>query len=153
ARSAKRTGSGRVDRHLQAKRMTATQEPDTLSDVRREARLGDRRIACRPRKSTQLDVEEVLPVLDRPGRRWRNVAGENEMRACGERGKKNGPKPGSCQAPGIDIVDHNDGDVLGAPKRLCKFSNRSGLLVKELAKRRQNCRRGGLHCACRNMQS
>jgi hypothetical protein len=34
ARGAERTGACRIDRHSQAKRMTATQEPDTLSDFR-----------------------------------------------------------------------------------------------------------------------
>src|SRR5262249_53698021 len=33
-----------------------------------------------------------------------------------------------------------------------KLSHRSGVLVKAPAKRRQDCGRGGLHCACRNMQ-
>ena len=152
-RGAERTGARRVDRHSQAKRMTPAQEPDTLRDFCRETGGGDRRIAFRPRKHAELDIEEVLPIPDRPGRRRGDVAGENETRARGESGKKVGPKPGSCQAPSIDVVDHDDRDVLGAAKRCRKLSDRSGIQVNYPAKCRQDCRWGGLHCAGRNMQS
>ena len=140
ARGAERTGARRVDRHSQAKRMTPAQEPDTLRDFCRETGGGDRRIAFRPRKRAELDIEEVLPIPDRPGRRRRDVAGENETRARGESGKKVGPKPGSCQAPSIDVVDHDDRDVLGAAKRCRKLSDRSGIPVNYPAKCRQDCR-------------
>jgi hypothetical protein len=43
--------------------------------------------------------------------------------------------------------------VLAVRKRRCKLSDRSGLVVKDSAKRRQDCCRGRFHCACRNMQS
>ena len=153
ARGAERTGAGRVDRHSQAKRMTAAQLPDTLGGFRGETRRGDRRIAFRPRKRAELDVEEVLPVLGRPGRRRRDGAGENKTRAFGESGKKVDPKPGSCQAPGVDVVDHDDCDVLDAAKHRCKLSDGPSLVAKNPAKRRQDCRRGGFHCASRNLQS
>src|SRR5262249_44158207 len=124
ARGAERTGACRVDCHSEAKRMTAAEQPDALSDLSRETCRGDRRIAVRPRKWPEPDVEEVLPVLDRPARRWRDGAGENETRACGKGRNKFGPKPGCRQAPGVDIVDHDDGDVLDARKRRCKFGDR-----------------------------
>src|ERR1700722_14216716 len=133
--------------------MTAAQLPDTLGGFRGQARRGDRRIAFRLRKRTELDVEEVLPVLRRPGRRWRDGASENETRACGESRKKVSPKPGSRQTPSVDVVDHNDCHVLDARQRRCKLSDCSGLVAKGPAKRRQNCWWSRFHCPSRNMQS
>src|SRR3984885_15779107 len=127
--------------------MTAAQLPDTLGGFRGQARRGDRRIAFRPRKRTELDVEEVLPVLRRPGRWWRDDASENETRAFRESGKKVSPKPGSRQTPMVDVVDHNDCDVLDGPKHRRKLSDCSGLVAKGFATRRQDCPRGGVRRA------
>jgi len=149
ARGAERTRACCVDRHVQAERMSTAQQPDALGHVRRETRRRDRRIAFRSRKRGELDVEEIRSIVDRPCRRRRRRAGEHETRACGQGRKQLGQKPGGRQAPGVDIVDHDDRNVLEARKRRGKLSHRSRLLVDRLAKRAQDCGRRRFDCACR----
>jgi hypothetical protein len=77
-----------------------------------------------------------------------------EQNAC-FRGKREEGQPEARKLPGasVDVVDHDDCDVLDAPKHRCKISDGPSFVAKNPAKRRQDRRRGGFHCASRNMQS